>query len=87
VIDGAPVRAWPQPRGGRFVPPAGFHTLRRAQENFDRLVRVARPRLTAPPAVVHASALAAYRSGADLYRRAALSRVKPTGTEEGARGR
>ena len=87
VIDGAPVRAWAQPRGGRFVPPAGFHTLRRAQENFDRLVRVALPRLTAPPVVVHASALAAYGNGADLYRRAALSRVKPTGTEEGARGR
>src|SRR5207244_13193210 len=86
-IAGAPVRAWAQPRGGRFVPPAGFHTLRRAQENFDRLVRVALPRLTAPPVVVHASALAAYGNGADLYRRAALSRVKPTGTEEGARGR
>src|SRR5215510_16413123 len=84
VIDGAPVRAWAQPRGGRFVPPAGFHTLRRAQENFDRLVRTL-PRRTAPPVVVHASALAAYRDGADLYRRATLPRVTPTGTETRAR--
>src|SRR5262249_12700718 len=48
VIDGAPVGARAQSHGGRFVPPAGLHTLRRARENFERLAH-ARP-AEEPPA-------------------------------------
>jgi folate-dependent phosphoribosylglycinamide formyltransferase PurN len=39
LVEGSPIEARPQSVQGRFFPPAGLRTLRRARKNFDRLTQ------------------------------------------------
>lgn len=41
IVDGVPVAAGRQTRGGRFFPPAGLRAIRLARRNFDRMAHTA----------------------------------------------
>jgi methionyl-tRNA formyltransferase len=59
LIEGAPLPARPQAAGGRYCPPAGLRTIRRARRNFDRVAKTLLECTSADPVVPSSRAVGA----------------------------